>query len=251
MEAIHGELSLSQIRSLRRKIDALSCEPPQKLLLRALEPCHLLTPLRDTIESHTKQVHDCAMKKWRERTLGWSVSSSSLYHFIKNPWPMKMPVVCADNGPTNHPLEVQAALTSYWSKQESWPSHMSLAQVLDTLEDRYSFLLPRYEWSWDISPKDLALAAKYAKNSATGVDAWGVSELKVLPESAWICLLWILKHNFPSLQDSLATLVRKDPIQKDQSAVSLPQNVRPLDVYSCILRIYSRAVYNVCIQWRR
>ena len=241
--------SLPQLRSLRRKILALSVDSSVSHDLIHSSLPEIQEKLGVMVQEYCKTAHSNAMKEWKRATKVWSLSTKHVFKFVKNPTPMVMPTVDGPFGPTNHPDEVDSALTSFWGAQEKWPDHLSDHLALDNLENRYAFLLPRYEWDWPLKGRDLALAAKFAKNSSPGVDAWTIPELKALPEPAWDLLLHVLRTRFVTLHEALVLVVRRVPIQKDKSSSS-PHNVRPIDIYSAIMRVFSRAVCNVAIQWK-
>ena len=236
--------------ALRRKILAISCDVEEKNRLMHIPLHEMQRELKTMLEAYTKKKHVEAMNKWKASVKRWSLSTKHVFSFVRNLQPMKMPVVHTPSGATNQPYAVDKALREYWGAFETWPEYMSTEIALGILEDKYGMLLPRYPWHWNLTGRDLLLAAKYAGESACGVDAWTITELKKLPEQAWQSLLHVIKSNPCSLLESLVLVVRRVPLQKDPKKECEPSNVRPIDTYSTIMRVFSRAVCNVSIQWK-
>ena len=73
---------------------------------------------------------------------------------------------------------------NFWASLENW-SWDELTEAIGTLGDKYSFLLPHYDFVASVQPCHLVGAAKYARPSAPGLDGWTHMELALLPEQAW------------------------------------------------------------------
>ena len=79
--------------------------------------------------------------------------------------------------------------------------------------------------------KNRGLAAKQSKNSSPGLDAWTVKEIKLLPEPAWKALHHILTERFTQIENSLAAVVKRVPLEKIVGATR-PEHLRPIDLFS-------------------
>ena len=69
------------------------------------------------------------------------------------------------------PLKVQDALFAFWAGLENWTCDQ-LKACLETLEDKYSFLLPHHDYHAYVQPAHLMDVAKTTKASSRGVDGW-------------------------------------------------------------------------------
>ena len=84
--------------------------------------------------------------------------------------------------------------------------------------------------------------------SAMGVDGWSHSEVAALPQGAWEHFLRICDDNPASLFMSLTAVYRRVPIPKVDSVPS-PLQIRPIDVYSVILRVHASAATTIIKPW--
>ena len=144
------------------------------------------------------------------------------------------------------PVRIQDALFAYWSVLENWTGP-ELAGAMETLDDKYSFILPYFSAS--VQPADLMDVAKNSKPSAPGVDGWTHSELAILPLQAWYDLMMVCLRSPESLLDSLSGVFKRVPISKSQGKAPAAEELRPIDVFSVILRIHSIALVNALRPW--
>ena len=97
--------------------------------------------------------------------------------------------------------------------------------------------LPRVQCDPILLPSHVMSAIKSAKISATGLDAWSIHELKVLPDPAIQSLCHINVRQEPhEIRDSLTCRVKRVPVAKIAEPME-PGDVRPIDLYSAILRV--------------
>ena len=124
-----------------------------------------------------------------------------------------------------------------------------LAEAIGILDDKYSFLLPHYDFVASVQPSHMVGAAKYAKPSAPGLDGWTHGELALVPESAWFDLMRVCVSTPESMLDSLTGVFRRVPLSKTQDSVPTPGELRPIDVFSAILRVRATALVNALRPW--
>ena len=187
---------------------------------------------------------------WREKAKQWTVGTKHAYNFVRHKDPVKSCVLRKGDRVTCHPSEVEDVLNDYWVPKESWPDGMCEETALGHLEDHYSIYLPWSQCALDFLPSHLCVAIKTAKVSSSGLDSWTIQELKSLPRAAIEALWSVLVYRWDTVQQSLAILVKRVPIGKGGDPLD-PSNTRPIDVFSCILRAFSSALYSLIQPWAR
>ena len=172
---------------------------------------------------------------WLESCFPWSVS------FLKNPDVGKVVSVLDHEEVCVHPLRIQDVLLRSWGQIKVW-AWKQLHVALEILEDKYSFCLPRVEFGCQIGAYELSCAAKNGsdKHSALGVDGWTHAELALLPRQVWEEPVDIFASDPVSVFNSLTGVFKRVPLPKVEVCEAL--QVRPLDVYSAILRTHSSSL---------
>ena len=91
--------------------------------------------------------------------------------------------------------------------------------------------------------------AKRARKSTPGLDAWTHAELASLPLAAWCYLLEICQHNPVSLFFSVTSVYRRVPVPKGSQGMCEPGDIRPIDIFSVILRVIASATTGMLRYW--
>ena len=99
-----------------------------------------------------------------------------------------------------------------------------------------------------LSAHELSCAAKRASKSAAGVDGWTYAELAILPEDAWRAFMSVCSENPLSLFSSLSSVYKRVPIPKKAGDVE-PLQIRPMDVFSCLLRTHASVLVLNLRRW--
>ena len=244
------ELSLyprkaTQERSIHRKVLALGY---QKWIGLIKDPKALVKEVAAEVTRITHVHHRQVMRGWREKAREWHVSDAAVYRFLKNPKPSGMIAIKGDEGLSTHPKEVEASLSNYWNELETWtPAQQENAR--SALDDCYSFLLPRVEFEALLLPMHLLDKAKRAKPSAVGLDGWSHQELAALPMQAWFSFLIVCSLNPLSLLSSVSAIFKRVPLPKTTSSVCLPMEIRPIDLFSVVMRIHASAATTIVKPW--
>ena len=237
--------SSHQLDSIRRKIRALGYQSWMHELRDAKKLlCLVAKEVSRVTHVHKRHV----LKKWRSRVREWSVSDKAAYRYLRNPLPSKPISIRTIDSVLVQPCEVETALMTYWQGLETW-SDEQYAKARLSLEEYYSFLLPRHEHTSQVLPMHLHDVAKRAKVSAVGVDGWTHEELASLPMVAWHCLLLAISISPLSLLASASSIFKRVPISKTSSSVCEPKDVRPIDIFSVIMRIYATATTRIVKPW--
>ena len=190
------------------------------------------------------------MRTWREKSSQWKVSDAALYSYLRNPDPGKVLAIQADDDVCLHPQKIQSELVKYWGAMESWQGE-ELEAVLCALDDKYSFLLPFSSFACQITPQDLVDAASRARKSAAGLDAWSQSELALLSKECWLSFMHVCSANPASLFSSVSGVFRRVPIPKVPGGVCPVDAIRPIDVFSTLLRTHASALVLALKIWSR
>ena len=241
----HGE-TLERTAAVGRKLCAL--KEHYQLALDSLDWNECLREVRAWILQYTNHSHQNMLSKWRAEAMKWKVSVKSAYAYLRNPVPTKTTIMESAGDYTCNPLEVRLLLDTYWMTKESWPQGMSVQQAVDNLEEHYSIFLPSYPFEATFEPAHLVKAVKHAKDSAPGLDAWTLAELKILPTQAWSTLHSILIHRFEQIGETLTAVVKRVPLEKVVGA-SQPDQIRPIDLFSTLMRVFSSAVSLIVRPW--
>ena len=118
----------------------------------------------------------------------------------------------------------------------------------DTFEHRYSLFMPRFEFHAEITDTLLWHTAKGVSVASPGLDAWTAQEVKLLPKQAWTQFLYMLRNQPETMKTKLVSLVKRVPIEK-HDGVCAPKDVRPIDLFSVVLRVLSSATYQLLKPW--
>ena len=180
-----------KVDAIRRKVLALKWRP-WRSLLHDLNTLHV--QVKEELERVIQRQHETLISKWKEVARGWNSSSSKVFAYLRNPLPQKSVAIHHLGAVQSDPLKVQDALFSYWAELENW-SGSQLKSCLEVLEDKYSFLLPHYEYQAYVQPSDLMDVAKSTRASSPGVDGWTHKELAILPVHAWLDLMMVCSWN--------------------------------------------------------
>ena len=233
------------VASLRRKARPMKQTRWEELIE---SPLILLPMVEARIAKLMKNHQRRLLKGWKEKARQWRVSDSAAFRFLKNPPPpSKLIAFNAEEGAA-HPLKVQSDLLTYWNGIENWTCE-NLQHALHQLEDRYSIFLPRVECGPEMTPKLLKDVAKYTKKSSPGLDGWTHVEAAALPEAAWSDFLSVCQDAPQSLFRSLTAMYKRVPIPKHDALPLLPSDIRPIDVFSVLLRIHATAAISQIRSW--
>ena len=241
----HGE---SPVRrdALIRKLKAI--QKHHQLAIQSHDLPTMLKEIRQWTLEYTNLLHKAALANWRKEVVAWTVSTKAAYAYLRNPTPSKTTMFVIEGVVTCEPHEVETILNTYWQERETWPTGMDAQRAVANLEDYYSIFLPTAPFDQPFEPRHLVAAVKLAKNSAPGLDAWTVKELKMLPESALVSLFGILTERFHLVESSITAVVKRVPLEKILGASS-PDQFRPIDLFSSLLRVFSSAVFSVVKPW--
>ena len=141
------------------------------------------------------------------------------------------------------------ALEGFWEDIESWPSAHSKQQALDAIDDMYAPFLPCCCFHVSLSPQEAMRQAKLSKKSAQGPDGWTHKELQKLPLAAWSNLVNLLVDPSPALVSSSLGLFKRVPIAKVELDIPTPDQIRPIDVYSVLLRTLTSSLVKQMRPW--
>ena len=180
-----------------------------------LEHCEdheaLLSCVHEKMRSYLNTMRDSALTSWRAKVKLWTSSPKILYSYLKNPLPAKPLALSLSTGvTTSHP---------------NVPYHFTLSAA--TLHD----------------------TIKRMNRSSPGPDGWHLDELQMLPKSAWESLLPILEREPHSESSSSLSLYKRVPIEKSNTSIPPPNMIRPIDVYSVVLRAYTSAQAAMLRSW--
>ena len=100
----------------------------------------------------------------------------------------------------------------------------------------------------DLTTELIVDVAKHAKQSASGFDSWSIDEIKALPSAAWDLLRRIFVNCYDSMEKELVTLVKRVVLEKHDGLCSETE-VRPIDIYSLLMRVISSATYRLARPW--
>ena len=236
-------LSPNGVASLNRKLFSL------KLPNGSLE--EILKSLQESLGRHLKAKQALAVKEWKGRVQSWGMDSKALFRFIRNEFPPKTICVDSEEGLISHPPKVAEHLSDYWTKIESWPSVEAEVHAWYCLEDKYGAYIPHSPVTVDVTPSLLQNIVKHTKESCPGLDGWSISELKALPLAAWSDILCLLRQGEGIYHKTLLGLVRRIPVEKGSPSRPAPADIRPIDIFSQIVRCLSAAQMSCLIQWKK
>ena len=241
----------SAVSSLARKCVALGIDK-EVLYPPSLE--NVVHVLRASIMHLAKQLKKDALGKWKEKVRNWTGNAAEAHRLIRNDAPRKATVILVQESLSNDPVKVSDALVSYWHRIESWPQGTTHDEVVEDVCDRFYSFLPFVQVHLSLDGKMMALHAKEMKKGAPGVDGWGVDELRRLPWQAWQAFLDILaemrRKGEHVSETNLMLVRRRSPLEKStEGAVAGPEGIRPIDVFSTCMRLYSTYMCRALRGW--
>ena len=239
----HGE-TLQRKRSIHRKCRALD----SSIVIRSTTYVAMRDEVHTCMQEYVKRRQKDSLNLWLQLARKWKASSREACRFVKNPSPCQVTVVNMPNGATVDPNDVQKHLSEYWKSIETWPIGRDAESVADLFEDKYSMFLPRMVFDVPLTSDILYMTARSMKKSSPGLDAWTTSEVKHLPRIAWDQFLHIFNNRPHELESELTTLVKRVPLEKKEGLCT-PRDVRPIDLFSVLLRLVSSATYNLIRPW--
>ena len=211
----------------------------------------LVTSLKEKLAEEIRGLHESLLKQWRDKVRTWTLPSRQLHAYVKNDPPPKLLVVNADSNVTNHPSRVVKALNLFWQKVETWPRNLTDDEVWEGVEDRFAIYLPHVPCWVQMTGAMLASLAKVMKKGTHGCDSWTIREIQKLPEAAWSDFLRLYTSVWPRNPPELLILKRRTPIEKNRTGVPDPGQVRPIDVFSTLLRLVSTCLCALLRIWLR
>ena len=230
--------SVTQGASIARKLRALGLDMMCRLISCPLE---LRQQVQEKVQTYMKVHHRSVIRQWKKTSKTWKLSDASVYKYLRNPAPIRFNALQTPHeNLVTHPWDIQDHLMGYWSTLENW-DYVEMGKALEVLEDKYSLFLPHQPCSPTLLPHILVDVAKRARKTSTGLDAWTHAEVASLPKEAWHQLLQICVHNPVSLLMSVTSLFKRVPIPKTVAGVCGAADVRPIDVFSVILRVMASA----------
>ena len=134
---------------------------------------------------------------------------------------------------------------------ESWQQPQLELDAWNKLEDAWAIFLPHVPYELHVQGVHLRNQSLSQKASAPGPDGWCASELALLPVQAWDSLLDILSARGADFASSLLAVFRRIPVEKERDLFSLPtpEQIRPLDIYSMVVRILVSTQTSVLRPW--
>ena len=242
-----------QVAALERKLMKVSCITQGQVWSEH----DVFAALKAKLMRALHKAKEDALKEWKARVRKWTMGSPALYSYIRNQPPPRVLALSSESGPTNDPHHLAMLLNQYWASVESWPEDSDCETVWLRVEDTCIPFLPNVPCS--CAPTGLLLhdTAKRMKHGAAGVDAWTTREIKLLPPQAWDALAKLLRRWFLNpFGPPLSTAVlrkRRTPIEKKQDDDGLPDvhAIRPIDVHSVLIRVYSSCLANMVRPWLR
>ena len=205
--------------------------------------------LQDGLNMVLADAHTGMMKVWKEKVRQWTISGTAVHRYVKNDEPPKLLALRVNERSTNDPLEMSLALGGVWWTIEAWPEGVSEEATWNAIEDAYSLFLPHVQCGVWLTPEMMMDQAKYMKESSRGADGWAVHEIKALPLDAWKEFLRLYDEVWVTSPPPLLLLKRRTPIQKTVSGVPNPEDIRPIDVFSTLLRVHSSRLCLMLKPW--
>ena len=242
---MHGQTSV-RLKSIKRKLTALP--PDQQHAIGSPHSPDLPHTVEEVIAKYAQEKNELALQTWKQQVATWKVNTKQACAFVRNPPPMKLTMLKDVAGATADPMRIQELLMQYWSQIESWPCEAARKCAEDNLENHYSFLLPHVPFNASLTTELLVDVVKGMKNSASGFDSWTVAEIKALPPQAWDLLRRIFMYRYETMERELVTLVKRVVLEK-HDGLCAEAEVRPIDIYSTLLRAISSAMYRLVRPW--
>ena len=137
---------------------------------------------------------------------------------------------------------------SYWASLENW-TRGEWESAADAFDEKYSFLLPYVPYEVHLRLGDLLAVAKSIRPSSPGVDGWTHRELSLLPVEAWHDLMMTCSRNPEMLFLEIDWRLQEGSISKTSDRPPSADEVRPIDVFSAVLRSHATTVVNLVRPW--
>ena len=238
-----------QIRSLNRRKSLEAFDITWDQTRESLDD--LLEQARQILSDTCKNLHEGLMTKWKSKVRSWTIQGPEIHRYVRNDIPPRPLAISIHGQVTNRPDQLIAQLNDFWLSVESWPQPDTEMIVWDTIEDRFCAFLPHIPCSVTLTAPLLMNHIKYMKKGTHGCDAWSVDEIKTLPLPAWEAFVHLYNTTWPTNAPELLTLKKRTPIEKVTTGVPEPNQVRPIDVFSTLLRATSSCLCAMLRTWIR
>ena len=202
------------------------------------------------ITEHMQEVQKGALDAWRQKTRVWKGSDAAIFRFLRNPPPPKSAAISMEGGLSSLPGDIFAGLQGFWGSFENWSSQQAQDHALEVVEDIYGVYVPSEHVDIALTPELLKNMAKDSKNSTAGLDAWSLAEVKSLPAAAWGSFLQVIQGSKGIWSATMPNLCRRIPLEKGDALIPTPDGVRAIDLFSALLRVYSKAQVSCLLGWR-
>ena len=237
-----------QIRALMRKLDSLELS-----YTLPIELCELASLLKRELDEYVQTKSREALGDWKEKAKAWTCSQAAAHRYIRNDYPPKVTAIWVDGAPTNSPWTLDHELRSYWNELESWESDSVPSSVVENVVDLFGIFIPHVPCSVTLTGITLCDHAKRVEPSSPGPDGWSVSEIRELPEPAWTNLLELVNSAYYNswYLDGMALLFlkRRTPIEKPSPGHPTADIIRPIDVFSVVLRCFASCLCKMLRTW--
>ena len=122
---------------------------------------------------------------------------------------------------------------------------------MEAISDHYCLFLPHKPAEVVSDPKILYQVIQHARKTTAGPDVWTIAEIKALPLPAWKSLLDVLSEGWGKFEGSPLLTYKTVPLEKGCVSTPLPSGIRPIDVYSTILRAVSSMHVASLYTWKK
>ena len=202
-------------------------------------------------DAYLKEKQDAAIAAWKRKVRTWTVRTKDIFLFLRNQPPAKPIAIKDQEGhPRSQPAAMTACLESFWEPLENWHDQQQHQLVRSVLEDKYSLFLPHVPFSVSVDVKTFKSTLGKMSPTVPGPDGWCLQELRALPKGAIRDLLNLLNSSSDRIiLNSTLGWFKRVPLEKPCEDVPLPSQIRPIDVYSCILRAYTSAQTSLLRPW--
>ena len=213
-----------------------------------------LVDLRDRLDVRLKEYSDAmslaSLGEWKKVACTWRKMSPKLFSYMRNLVPTQACVVRLGCEVTSCPKTMALAFHEFGGGIQRWSDPGKFEKALDDLEDRYFLTLPNSHFELTVTGASLSYHAKSASKSSPGLDAWTSQQVEALPIACWNLLAEVICGDWCSNR-SLLGWFRRIPISKVSDEPPLPSQVRPIDIFSQVVRIVSSAQVQVLKGWMR
>ena len=236
-----------QIRSLTRRLESFNLEWDSTR--EALDD--MLVQAARLLQTTCTNLHEAMMRKWRKKVRSWTIQGPEIHRYVKNDNPSRPLALVIDDHVTNHPELIIHELNTFWKSVEAWPDGCTDFQVWNDIEDRFVLFLPHIPCSVNITGHAIKQHVRLMGNGSHGCDGWSVAELKALPLGAWESFVALYLTSWPWNPPEQLILKRRTPIEKVNVGVPTAKQVRPIDVFSSLLRVVSSYICAMLRMWLR